>query len=141
MLKLNVRRPACPVLAASGCGARSLEIGPAAAGRLGIVAKQVRWLAMRCQSNITEARTEAAVRMIDAHRTVRRLTDAGMEERQAEALASALYDVFDQWKRASLPATTSDLTAALNSFKVQYIAWRIAIAVALAIALKVMHVV
>lgn len=79
--------------------------------------------------------------MIDTHRTVRRLTDAGMEERKAEVLASVLHDAFGQSERASLRVTTSDFTAALNSFRLHYIVWQVAIAIALVVALKLTHAV
>ncbi|RAS21516.1 hypothetical protein BX591_12835 [Paraburkholderia bryophila] len=79
--------------------------------------------------------------MIDPLRTTRRLTDAGLEQRQAEALASVLHDLRGPScaTNADLSLMVSELTASLEKTKVYIIAAQVLVSIALALALKFIH--
>lgn len=79
--------------------------------------------------------------MIDTLRITRRLTDAGLERRQAEAIASVMHDLFGQSSatRAGLRLTAPELSDALGKTKVHLVASQLVVSVALFFALKFIH--
>jgi hypothetical protein len=79
--------------------------------------------------------------MIDTLRTTRRLTDAGLEQRQAEALAIVLHDLRGPScaTKADLSLMVSELTASLEKTKVHLIAAQLLVSIGLLLALKFVH--
>lgn len=76
--------------------------------------------------------------MIDILRTTRRLTDAGLEQRQAEALAGVLHDVYrpSRATKAEVSLIASEFAGALETVKAHLVASQVIVAIALFVALR-----
>lgn len=72
--------------------------------------------------------------MIDTLKLTKRLTDAGMDRKQAEAVADELNAGFKE-----SAVTKADLAAALAKTEAKLIGWQFGIALALFGALKYIH--
>ncbi|MPV66327.1 hypothetical protein [Burkholderia sp. BE17] len=79
--------------------------------------------------------------MADTKETTRRLVDAGLNRRQAMALAGVLHDAHQQpgATKADLTASASMLTRTLVRTKAQWITWQLILAVTLFVALRLIH--
>lgn len=72
--------------------------------------------------------------MIDTLKLSRRLTESGMDRKQAETLAEELKEGLDK-----SAVTKSELDAALSKQEIRLVLWQVGIAFALFGALKYMH--
>jgi hypothetical protein len=95
-----------------------------------------------CYENLDHiGSNELAAYMISTSRLAQRLNRAGMQQRQADAVALVLYETFQQHETqiGCWNATTSDLKTGLERAKVLLVAWQIVSALGLIVVLTLSH--